>query len=384
MKKAILLLISFLFAVSCVNKSADEEIVYTLDTPENYKYLGENIKVSYEIVQPQANCLDAYMSAISKVIEHKGRLYIMAAENNSIYRTNTIFIFADSGEFIKRFPLGRGAGEFLGASGMDIDKANDILEIYSMVTSGIYRYTLDGDFIEMKELPRKTCLGMEKWDDSYLLYTPRITAKNNHYFHLYNTKSGETTSYFEGVELPLSGGSAIYKDESGKLFFSKPYSGVFYTLDDSLHTLEAFRFEPSIAEEHLASSIPNDDTGRARLDELANNKYSSVHILAKSGENLFSLDIGYDGKGMKLLYNGETGETFYGIFEKAWYIPLVSADNLWHYFVISPEKLEKFMQQEFHTETAKQIVNDLAKYRQQDPDSEGNQIIVKVKYEWLS
>ena len=86
----------------------------------------------------------------------------MATETNSIHSTNTIFIFTDSGEFIKKFSLGRGAGEFPVASGMDIDKGNDILEVYSGFTSGIYRYTLDGKFVEMKELPRKSYLGMEK------------------------------------------------------------------------------------------------------------------------------------------------------------------------------------------------------------------------------
>ena len=339
------------------------------------------MNVSYEIVQPQASCTDAYMSAISKVIEHKGRLYIMATETNSILRTNTIFIFTDSGEFIKKFSLGRGAGEFPGASGMDIDKANDILEIYSVFTSGIYRYTLDGKFIEMKELPRKTYLGMEKAGDSYFLYTPRITAKNTHYFHLYNPESGELKSYFEGVELPLFVGSAIYKDETGKLHFTKPYNGVFYTLDDSLNARVAFRFEPTIDEQYLTSPIPNNKTGHERLDELSYNKYRSVHFLAKSGEDLYSVDATFDSKSVKLLYNKKTGESFYGIFERAWFASLVSADNLWHYYVISTERLEKFMQQEFHTETAKQIVNDLAKYQQMDPDSQGNPIIVKVKYE---
>lgn len=339
------------------------------------------MNVSYEIVQPQASCTDAYMSAISKVIEHKGRLYIMATETNSILRTNTIFIFTDSGEFIKKFSLGRGAGEFPVASGMDIDKANDILEIYSVFTSGIYRYTLDGKFIEMKELPRKTYLGMEKAGDSYFLYTPRITAKNTHYFHLYNPESGELKSYFEGVELPLFVGSAIYKDETGKLHFTKPYNGVFYTLDDSLNARVAFRFEPTIDEQYLTLPIPNNKTGWERLDELSYNKYRSVHLLAKSGESLFSLDVSYNGKGFNLLYHKRTGETFFGIFEKAFFARLVSIDNMWHYFVISPEKLEQFMQYEFHTEAGKQIVNALAKYQQMDPDCEGNQIIIKVRYE---
>ena len=375
----VLLLISVI--CSCARNVGDGELVYTLSTPENCKILDESIKVSYEIVQPQASCMDAFMSSIDKVVEYKGRLFIMAAETNSIYRTNTIFIFTDSGEFIKKLSLGRGAGEFPVASGMDVDKANDILEVYSVFSSGIYRYTLDGEFIEMIELPRKTYIGMEKSGGCYLLYTPRITAKNSHYFHLYNPQSGELKSYFEGVELPLSPGSSIYKDKDGKFLFAKPYSGDFYTFDDSLNPVPAFRFEPTIPQDALQSSIPNDQAGSKQLDELSYNKYSSVQMLAKLGEDLYSVDATFDGKGVKLLYNKKTGETFYGIFESAWFASLVSADNLWHYYVISPERLEKFMQQEFHTETAKQIVNDLAKYQQMDPDSEGNQIIVKVKYE---
>jgi hypothetical protein len=375
----VLLLISVI--CSCARNVGDGELVYKLSTPENCNFLNESIKVSYEIVQPQASCTDAYMSAISKIIEHKGRLYIMATETNSILRTNTIFIFTDSGEFIKKLSLGRGAGEFPAAGGMDVDKANDILEVYSGFSSGIYRYTLDGEFIEMIELPRKTYIGMEKSGGSYLLYTPRITAKNSHYFHLYNPQSGELKSYFEGVELPLSSGSAIYKDKDGKFLFAKPYSGDFYTFDDSLNAVPAFRFEPTIPQDALQSSIPNDKAGSKQLDELSYNKYRSVRMLAKLGEDLYSVDALFDSKSVKLLYNKKTGESFYGIFERAWFASLVSADNLWHYYVISPERLEKFMQQEFHTETAKQIVNDLAKYQQMDPDCEGNQIIIKVRYE---
>lgn len=375
----VLLLISVI--CSCARNVGDGELVYTLSTPENCKILDESIKVSYEIVQPQASCMDAFMSSIDKVVEYKGRLFIMAAETNSIYRINTIFIFTDSGEFIKKLSLGRGAGEFPDAGGMDVDKANDILEVYSAFSSGIYRYTLDGEFIEMIELPRKTYIGMEKSCGCYLLYTPRITAKNSHYFHIYNPQSGELKSYFEGVELPFSAGSAIYKDKDGKFLFAKPYSGVFYTFDDSLNAVPAFRFEPTIPQDALQSSIPNDKAGSKQLDELSYNKYRSVQILAKLGEDLYSVAASFDGKSVKLLYNKKSGETFYGVFERALFMPLVSTDNLWHYYVISPERLEKFMQQEFHTETAKQIVNDLAKYQQMDPDSEGNQIIVKVKYE---
>ena len=213
-----IILVCVTFFCSC-SDAGNGDTVFTLSIPDNCKFMDGTVKVSYEIVQPQADCLDAFMGSISKVIEHKGYMYIMAAQTNSMLQTNTIFIFTDSGEFIKKFSLGRGAGEFPVASGMNIDKENDILEVYSMFTSGIYRYTLDGEFIEMIELPRKTYIGMEKSGGCYLLYTPRITAKNSHYFHLYNPQSGELKSYFEGVELPLSTGSAIYKDKDGKFCF---------------------------------------------------------------------------------------------------------------------------------------------------------------------
>ena len=85
----VLLLISLI--CSCARNVGDGELVYKLSTPENCNFLNESIKVSYEIVQPQASCMDAFMSSIDKVVEYKGRLFIMAAETNPIYRTNTIF-----------------------------------------------------------------------------------------------------------------------------------------------------------------------------------------------------------------------------------------------------------------------------------------------------
>lgn len=375
---AIIIIACFAAIFSCSN-TGSEDVVYTLASPENYKFINETIAVSYEIIQPNASCEDSYLSDISKAIEYKGHLYIMAAENTSIVKTSTIFIFTDKGEFVKRFSTGRGPGEFISAGGFTIDRENDVLEVFSMLS--IYRYTLAGDFIEKIDLPKKIYLGFENINGNYFLHTPRITKNNNHYYHLYNPADNSIESYFQGVELPLGQSCAIYYGEDGTLLFNNPYSGTFYTLNDSLKTERVFRFEPFVPDEMLMTPYSNNPSDKNQFDGLFKGYYSSIKLLSGIGDNLLSLRSSYEQKGKNILFDKRNGDTYYGIFEDAWYMRLLCADSQWHYYTISPSYLEKFVQFEFHSDIARKLVEELGDILNQDPDGEGNPIIIKVRYE---
>ena len=89
----------------------------------------------------------------------------------------------------------------------------------------------------------------------------------------------------------------------------------------------------------------------------------------------------YGNKVWDIIYDIRNGATFYNIFEGFPSAVFIGNDDEWLYYSISPVSIEKMAEKEFKNDVAKNLVKDLYKIIESDPQREGNPIIIKVKYE---
>ena len=353
--------------LSCANSIDTGMNVYSLAVPEHYKNLDGNVKVSYEILALDDSEEEALLPDISELHIHKNKLYIRAAGG--------VYIFDDGGSFITKLEQGRGPGEFIGASDLLLNE-NGELEILSR--TDIYKYTLNGDFIDKIELPKRLYVEFVKMGDKYLLSTPRITKKTTHFLYVFDPQTKEEIPLMQGVERPLSQFSFnLFADTDGSYCFTTPYSGTYYKLEKDLSVQKVFRFEPSIPEEELLDPIVEYD----KIDNLSASCYGMFYRCRNLNKKYFSLQAGYGNRAWDIVYDIKNGVTFYSIFEGFPSVIFIGNDDEWLYYSISPATIDKMAEKEFKTDAGKNLVSDLCKIIEKDPQREGNPIIIKVKYE---
>lgn len=352
---------------SCAENSNEEEVViYKLAAPEDYKYLDENIKVSYEIITLDNSKEESLLPDISELHVHSNKLYIRAAGG--------VYIFDDKGGYIAKLEQGRGPGEFIGASDLFINK-NGELEVLSR--TDIYKFTLNGDFIGKIELPKRMFVEFAEFGNKYLLSTPRITKKTTHFFYVYDPQTQEEIPLIQGVERPLSEFNFnLFSDEYGSYYFTTLYSGLYYRLNEDLHIEKKFRFEPSISDDKLKTSISED-----AIDNLSSNCYCVFYACRDINKKYFLLKASYGNHVRDIIYDRINGITFYNVFEGFLSAIFIGADSEWLYYSISPGAIDKMAEKEFINDVGKNLVNDLCKIIENDSQREGNPIIIKVKYE---
>lgn len=369
-KKFVVLILLVQIILSCANNTNNVDTrmnVYSLAVPEHYKYLDSNIKVSYEVLVLDVCNEDALLPNISELHIHNNKLYIRAEGG--------VYIFDDKGNYIDKLEQGRGPGEFLGASDILINEDEE-LEVLSR--TDIYKFTLNGDFIDKVQLPKRLFVEFAKMGNKYLLSTPRITNKTTHFFYLFEPHTKEEIPIMQGVERPLSQFNFnLFADIEGFYCFTTPYSGTYYKLEDDFSVQKVFRFEPSISEEKLLEPIVEYD----KMDNLSEHCYGMFYHCRNLKNKYFSLKVSYGNKAWDIIYDIRNGATFYNIFEGFFSAVFIGNDDEWLYYSISPVFIEKMAEKEFKNDVAKNLVKDLYKIIESDPQREGNPIIIKVKYE---
>lgn len=364
--KCVVLILLVQIFLSCANNNDTGMNVYSLAVPEHYKYLDGSVKVSYDILVLDDCKEEALLPNISELHIHKNKLFIRAEGG--------VYIFDDKGNYIDKLEQGRGPGEFIGASDILIND-NDELEVLSI--TDIYKFTLNGDFIDKIELPKRLYMEFAKMGNKYLLSTPRTTKKTTHFFYAYDPLTKEEFPLMQGVERPLSQFNFnLFKDNEGSYCFTTLYSGTYYKLGNDLSVQKVFRFEPSIPEEKLLDPIVEYD----KMDNLSGGSYGMFYHCRNLKNKYFSLKAAYGNKVWDIIYDIESGVTFYNIFEGFPSAVFIGNDSEWLYYSITPGSIDKMAEKEFKTETANNLLKDLCKIIESDPQREGNPIIIKVKY----
>ncbi len=353
--------------LSCNRASDDSVIVYTLATPENYRYPDDNIKVSYEIITLENSGEESLLPDISELHIHNNRLYLRAGGG--------VYIFDDNGKFVKSLAQGRGPGEFIGARDILINE-DDGLEVLSR--QFIYRFNSDGEFMDNIELPKRLIMEFAKIDDRYLLSTPRITPKTTNFFYLYDPMTKEEIPLMQGVERPLFDFQFnLFADDKGKVNFTTLYSGLFYGVDNKLNIEKVFKFEPTIAEDKLMDPIVDYD----EIEKISNNCYQHFLYCRLVSQKYISIQAIYGDRGPHFIYNLTNGLTYYSLFEDFPPVRFIGNDSEWLYYTISPVAVERMKEREFKTDACRKLAEDLGRIVGNDSVMEGNPIIVKVKYE---
>ena len=366
MKRFLIFLIAAL-AVSC-GGDVKLENVYNIALPEDICALGEDIKVDYEIIKLYEEDDNALVADIEEIIPYKDRLYILT----SMMSGSNLFIFKDTGEFIKKFPKGRGPGEFMGVMDILVDEQTGIVEVLSGVS--VYCYDFEGNFLEKRDLPKANILAFEKIGEDYLLYTPRLSEQNKHYYRLYNCATKTEERLLEGFDLPVVDIKPnIFKDVTGRVCFKGMYGDTIYTLDENRQCVAVTTLAPFLNEMPAGNF--------KRLSDLAKslgNEYALFSGVNNFGSRLWGMSVSGE-KNYDIIYDSQTQTTYKNLFNSMRGINCAGCYDGWWYYTVYPDLVANIKDNCPNDKRVDAIIEELEQIANNNPD-DGNPLIIKVKY----
>lgn len=366
MKRLLIFLIAAL-AVSC-GGDVKLENVYNIALPEDICALGEDVKVDYEIVKLSEQDDNALVADIEEIIPYKDRLYI----RTSMMSGSSLFIFKNSGEFIKKFSQGRGHGEFTGAKDILVDEQTGIVEVLSGVY--VYCYDADGRFLEKRNLPKANILAFEKVGEDYLLYTPRLSEQNKHYYQLYNCTTKTEERLLEGFDLPVVDIKPnIFKDITGRVCFKGMYGDTIYTLDENRQCVAVTTLAPFLNEMPFGNFKRVSDLAKTLGDE-----YALFSGVTNFGSRLWGMSVSGE-KNYDIIYDSKTQTTYKNLFNSMRGINCVGCYDGWWYYTVYPYMVSEMKENSSADERVSAIIKALEPLVGGNPDEE-NPLIIKVKY----
>ena len=368
MKKLyILVFCIFISAFISCNRGPRYNSEYYVATPNEFKELGDNININYEVIKLQDKENDALVSDIKKIIPFNGRLYVLSIYSGSVY------IFNNTGKFLKKLIQGRGPEEFSRAMDILIDEHTGNLEVLSR--TNVYCYDFEGNFLQKKDLPKANILGFEKVGEDYLIYTPHMSEQNKHYFRLYNCTTKTEERFLDGFDLPLVDIKPnIFKDVTGRVYFKGMYGDTVYTLDENKQCVAVTTLAPFLNE------MPSGNFKRlSALAKSLGNEYALFCGVKNFGSRLWGMNVSGE-KNYDIIYDSKTQTTYKNLFNSMPGIDCVGCYDGWWYYTIYPFRVSELKEISSGNDRLTPIITHLESLVG-DNIEEGNPLIIMVKYE---
>lgn len=217
-------------------------------------------------------------------------------------------------------------------------------------------------------------LAFEKIVDDYLLYTPRITEQNKHYYRLYNCTTKTEKRFLEGMELPVVDIKPnIFKDVTGRVCFKGMYGDTIYTLDENKECVAVTTLAPFLNE------MPSGNF--KRLSDLAKslgNEYALFSGVKNFGSRLWGMSVSGE-KNYDIIYDSKTQTTYKNLFNSMRGIDCLGCYDGWWYYTIYPHMVAEIKDNCPNNEHVDKITKSLESLVE-DNLEEGNPLIIKLKY----
>lgn len=195
----------YVFFIMCLLLSCKQKVAHqpTIDTSEltvieidnsNFE-IGHEYPVDMDTLIsnlefiPLETISQSFIGMCTKVFVEESRIVIFDK-----YNTNEILIFDRSGKYINKIRKGKGPGEHSQAIDCFINEMGHI-EVYDMFTHKIREYSLDGGYLNDKQLPNLFQEHVVSVGDIYFIESPYKKKSSGLYnLFLFNHETGAITA----------------------------------------------------------------------------------------------------------------------------------------------------------------------------------------------
>lgn len=317
----------------------------------DYPYLDES-NIKYEIIQLKDGAKESIVPDISEIIEYKDRIYILTP----LGPQNSVLIFNIDGSYITSLQQGRARNEFLSAIDIYIDSQNNQLEILDRGACAVLSYSLDGEFISKRELPRKNMSEFLKISNSqYLIHTPVHTYKDETDTYFKRIENGKIVQEYLDKPKGLKNLSMGWNmsTSNNNIYCYGTYGNMCYKFNK-----ETLCFDP------LVQILPVLDLEskyiKGDMYTLKNHFYIFTNFRALCNESLLAFSVRKD-TGYSVMYNKRDKKLYQHIFSDIQYLghSLIGHNDNDEFFFINAANIEVLKDSGTKSKVAQRVIDDL-------------------------
>ncbi len=223
--------IAIIFFTNCNGKpkTAETEILIpddvqriVIDNPDNMEHIDispflDSVKyVKLELTD------ESMIGKIRKLSVYKDRIYIMDD------KVSTLFVFDINGKYQSKISkLGQGPGEYTYLDFFDIDYDNEQILLTDLMDNWVYRYDMDGNFINRRKIPIWN-YGVAPGYDKGLVVFASFSDNRDKLDQEYNLVYLDSLMNMRKAFMPYNSSNINKKIISSEEYVFYPYNGHFY------------------------------------------------------------------------------------------------------------------------------------------------------------